>query len=310
MNLFAAYETGLDDTAFRLVLDTIRDGVYVVDRERRIIYWNRGAEQLSGYSSLEVVGRCCHEGMLAHVDHTGRCLCTDGCPLAATMCDNQPRRADVYMHHKDGHRVPVNVEAAALLDKDGKVWGAVEVFYDNSADHSTRRALRMFQRMAMMDTLTGLPNRRFLDNYLSRQREETEPRLSLSLMLLDIDHFKRVNDQYGHDIGDRALKAVASTLRGLVSSPDIAGRWGGEEFLLVFHGAGERQLLSGAHRILSLIEAGFIDTPQGTLRVTASAGVTPIASNESIEQALDRADRALYRSKANGRNRFTWAAAA
>lgn len=310
MNLFATYETGLDDTAFRLVLDTIRDGVYVVDRERRILYWNKGAEDLSGYSALEVVGRCCHEGMLAHVDHTGRCLCTDGCPLAATMCDNQPRRADVYMHHKDGHRVPVNVEAAALVDGEGKVWGAVEVFYDNSADHSTRRALRLFQRMAMMDTLTGLPNRRFLDNHLMRRRDDSETRVPMALMLLDIDHFKSVNDKHGHEMGDRVLKAVAATLRGLIHTPDLVGRWGGEEFLAVLHGAGERQLLSTAHRTLALIEAGFIDTEPGTLKVTASAGITPIAPNESIEQALDRADRALYTSKANGRNRFTWSAPA
>lgn len=307
MNLQIAQEPGLDNDSFRMVLDTIRDGVYVVDRERRILYWNKGAEQLSGYSAAEVVGRCCNEGMLAHVDECGKCLCEDGCPLAATINDRSPRRADVFMHHKDGHRVPVNVEAAALLDQEGNSWGAVEVFYDNSEDQSARRTLRLFQRMAMLDSLTGLPNRRFMEHLIARQAPP--PQSPVGLMLLDIDHFKRVNDKYGHETGDRVLKAVAKTLKSTLGAPHAVGRWGGEEFLAVLVGGCQKTWIAAACRVLSLVEACFVDTPTGIVRVTISAGMTSLIDGEAVEAAIEQADRALYKSKADGRNLITLASA-
>ena len=91
------------------LLDSLFDGVYFVDLDRRITYWNAGAERISGYLRSEVVGSCCADNLLRHIDTEGHKLCQDGCPLAATMRDGKTRESSVYLHHKFGHRVPVLV---------------------------------------------------------------------------------------------------------------------------------------------------------------------------------------------------------
>src|SRR5512139_2403015 len=99
---------------YKSLLDNLYDGVYLVDRERRINYWNRGAERITGYKVVEAVGRNCHENFLRHVDAQGNQLCLVGCPLSATMADGEPRSEQVYLLHKNGHRVPVLVRAAPM----------------------------------------------------------------------------------------------------------------------------------------------------------------------------------------------------
>jgi PAS domain S-box-containing protein len=118
---------------YRELLDYLTDGIYFTDKERRIAYWNKGAEALAGYSSQEVIGKCCKDNLLMHVDALGRELCLHGCPLDATIQDGKPREAEVFLHHKNGHRVPIRVRIAAMRNDAGEIVGAVEAFSDNSA---------------------------------------------------------------------------------------------------------------------------------------------------------------------------------
>jgi len=99
----------VDKEFYANLLDEISDGVYFVTRDRRITYWNGGAQRITGYSVEEVLGRSCGEGILRHVNDRGRQLCLHGCPLIAVMTDGKPREANIYLHHKDGQRVPVTV---------------------------------------------------------------------------------------------------------------------------------------------------------------------------------------------------------
>src|SRR3954469_21301394 len=123
------------DTFFKSVLDSIYDGVYFVDPERKITYWNKSAERLTGFVAEEVVGRYCYDNILLHLDCTGKELCTNGCPLQAVLRDGTPREAEVYLRHREGHRVPVAVRVAPLLC-DNRVRGAVEIFSDNTKSQS------------------------------------------------------------------------------------------------------------------------------------------------------------------------------
>jgi PAS domain S-box-containing protein len=107
-------EVHVDKEFYLGLLDQISDGVYFVARDRHITYWNGGAERITGFRAEEVQGHSCSEGMLRHIDDTGGQLCLRGCPLAAVMRDGEPREARVYLHHKDGHRVPVTVRGSAL----------------------------------------------------------------------------------------------------------------------------------------------------------------------------------------------------
>src|SRR5208283_5333958 len=115
---------------YEKLLDHTHDGVYFVNRDRKITYWNDGAQGLTGYSAREVVGRSCFENFLGHVDESGRSMCVTGCPLSHVMRDGQPRTAEFYLRHSDGRRVPISVRVLPIRNREGKIVGAVEVFGD------------------------------------------------------------------------------------------------------------------------------------------------------------------------------------
>ncbi|MFQ3631596.1 diguanylate cyclase [Roseiflexus sp.] len=296
----------MDDGFYRKVLDSIDDGVYFVDRNRRILYWNRGAEQLSGYCADEVVGHLCSDNLLRHIDEEGRRLCRDGCPLAATISDGQPRRANVIMHHKEGHLVPVCVRVTPIRDQSGDIIGAVEVFSDNSHQKAVQVEIERLRELTLLDPLTGIGNRRFVETAtLSRLEELRRYGWSFGVILLDIDHFKAVNDMFGHLVGDDVLRMVARTLAHNVRAFDSVGRWGGEEFAIVVRNAGTEALMNLAERLRMLVEQASLSVANEIVRVTVSLGATVACLNDTLSSVFERADQMLYFSKHHGRNRVS-----
>ena len=121
----AEVPAGTLDDVEQAVMDNLYDGVYYVDLGRRIHYWNRGAERLTGYADADVIGQFCFDNILNHVDGSGTTLCRSFCPLAATMRDGGPREAEVFLRHRKGHRVPVQVRTTPVRSRDGTVIGGV-----------------------------------------------------------------------------------------------------------------------------------------------------------------------------------------
>jgi diguanylate cyclase (GGDEF)-like protein/PAS domain S-box-containing protein len=289
---------------YRDVIDNMSDGVYFVDRSRRITYWSRGAERLSGFPAEQVVGLRCMDGILNHVDDQGQELCGVRCPLRATMLDDEPHNAHVYMHHKDGHRQPVWVRASPLHGADGKVVGAVEVFSDDTAVTTARARLAEVEQLAVRDTLTGLGNRRFLEAQLESRLDEWKRHgWGFGILFADIDHFKAVNDTYGHAVGDEALTLVARTLSLNLRSSDTVSRFGGEEFVVVVLHATEQTLTSTAERLRALVEQSSFVAHGRRVPVTVSLGGAMVASGDTVASLLERADAQLYAAKHAGRNR-------
>jgi diguanylate cyclase (GGDEF)-like protein/PAS domain S-box-containing protein len=288
------------------LLNGLTEGVYFVDRNRRVLFWNKAAEELTGYTAEQVIGRSCADGILMHVDGDGKCLCTDGCPLAGSMRDGDPREAHVFMHHADGHRVPVFLRGAAIYDSQGGIVGSVEVFSDDSDRVGTLERLKQLEQMAMLDELTGLANRRYfnraVDACLSTFARDGVP---FGLILLDIDHFKHVNDTYGHDVGDAVLKMVANTLARNSRACDTPARWGGEEFVIISEHVDEDELRAVAERARVLISQSSYAIEDGSLSVNVSIGASLVRSGDDAEALIKRIDENLYQSKRNGRNQTT-----
>ena len=300
---------GQDLAFYRDLVDNMSDGVYFVDRTRTITYWSRGAERLTGYHASEVVGRRCRDDILNHVDECGTELCGAGCPLMATIRDGRCRDAHVFMHHANGHRQPVWVRAAPLRDPAGEISGAVELFSDDTAVTTARARVLEMEQLALTDPLTGLGNRRYLDAQLcSRLDEWTRYGWSFGVLLADIDHFKRVNDIYGHDAGDQALAMVARTLAFGLRGSDVVTRYGGEEFVVVLAHADPAGLASTAERLRMLVAASRLVVARQPIEVTVSLGGTLVAPGDNAEILLHRADTSLYAAKAAGRNRVQCAA--
>jgi diguanylate cyclase (GGDEF)-like protein/PAS domain S-box-containing protein len=294
----------------RAAVEAMLDGVYYVDTSRQILHWNTGAERLSGYRAEEVVGRRCYDNILRHVDAAGNELCFAGCPLAATIVDGKSRETDVFLHHRDGHRQPVRVKSAAVRDERGTIVGAVEVFSDSGELARTEERLRELERMAMIDPVTGIGNRRFLETALETRAEELRRYgWPYGVLMIDLDKFKRINDSHGHEVGDRVLTMVAATLTHTSRTSDAVGRWGGDEFVVVLPNADEAALQAASERIRSMIERSTLSASQGAVHVTVSIGGALAAPGTPLDDLLRHADRRVYTAKSNGRNRVALAAA-
>lgn len=220
------FDCGRD--SYTRILDDLYDGLYLVNRQRKILYWNKAAERISGFKASEVVGKSCSDNILTHVDEAGNNLCEGLCPLTMAINDGEQREADVFLHHKDGHRIPVSVRVSNLLDSTGKVIGGVELFSDISNYKSIELKVKELEEMALLDNLTKLANRNYIEKEITVRFEELKRiGVTFGILFMDIDYFKKFNDTYGHDIGDRVLKVVAETLAGNSRPFDTVGRWGG-----------------------------------------------------------------------------------
>jgi len=296
----------MDQDFYQGLLDALADGVYFVDLDRRVTFWNKAAERISGFSSKEVVGKSCKDNILRHVDGAGVHLCDLGCPLAATMVDGHVRDAEVFMHHKLGHRVPVSVRASPMIGGNGQIFGAVEIFANNSKHLDVIKEMEELRREVFRDKLTGIGNRRYADMTLANcENTFRESDVPFGVVFVDIDFFKKVNDTWGHAAGDSVLRMVAQTLANGLRALDAACRWGGEEFVVILPNLTANALKEMAERLRMLVENSWLDYEGTRLTVTASFGGAISRLGESAEQVVARADGQVYKSKEAGRNRVT-----
>ena len=289
-----------------ILLETLFDGVYGVDSKMGIFVWNKSAERITGFTKAEVMGRCCSTNILQHVTDEGVNLCLKGCPLSATMRDGVTRESNIYLHHKEGHRVPVSVRTSPMRDASGTIVGALEVFTDNSNAMQIIGELEALKKEACLDALTGAGNRRYGEISLqTRAYEWGTLEVPFGVIFMDIDNFKEINDTYGHATGDEVLIMVSKTVSNLLRRLDVICRWGGDEFVAVLHNVGEADFDSIVARIRAFIESSFITNGAEKIAVTASIGATLARPGDSAETILKRADTLMYASKSGGRNRVT-----
>jgi diguanylate cyclase (GGDEF)-like protein/PAS domain S-box-containing protein len=293
----------MEQAFYKELLDNLYDGVYFVDLNRRITYWNRGAQNISGYGPEDVLGKCCADNLLMHINEAGDQLCTGSCPLAQTLLDGKQREADVYLHHKEGHRIPVCVRITPLHDADGTIAGAVEIFSNGTFRRQLLDELHELRNQSLLDPLTGLGNRRSAGLEFERRLKELRRySLPFGLLFVDIDNFKRVNDTYGHDRGDQVLVMVAKTLGSALRGVDKVCRWGGEEFLAIVPRVDEAAFRTVAERVRRFVESTAMDASGGVLKITVSVGGALASPSDSLDSLAARADAMMYQSKKSGGN--------
>jgi len=298
----------LNPKFYETLLDNLYDGVYFVDRERKITFWNKAAERITGFTKSEVLGKRCADNLLRHVDDQGNCLCQGACPLSYTLRDGQFRSASVFLHHKNGYRLPVAIGVAPITDQRQKIIGAVEIFRDNSATIAALEKLKGLEDLAYLDGLTRISNRTYLETFsVAKFNELRRLGWSFGVIFADVDRFKQVNDTFGHQAGDLCLQMVAQTLLKNCRSFDLVGRWGGEEFLCIVSKLEDaHQIMNIAERMRALVENSWVSLPDCSLHVTISLGVTLARIQDSPETLIHRADGLMYRSKTAGRNCITY----
>ncbi len=291
------------DSVFRILSDHLFEGVYVVDLDRKIRLWSNGAERLTGFKRDEVIGFSCADDILEHVDCDGNSLCKDGCPLAATTLDGVEREALVFLHHKDGHRVPVSVRAVALRAASGKVVGAMELFHDRTPELAALTAVAEEERESLLCSVTGIGStaysQHFLDGLFKDVPQGGDSRV---LLLVGVDRLAELREAYGPNVANLTLKMVARTLCGAIQPHEFIGRWSNSEFILVLY-AKSIKVMEMAVRLRTLVHESSRRVTQGKIAVTVSIGGTILQPDDTEKYALARATLQLDASRRGGGNR-------
>ena len=276
---------------FQDVLDAVSDGVYMVDRQRSVLYWNHGAERLTGYTKQEALGRRCGESLLQHCTADGILLCSGACPLSETMEDLRPRSASLYVLHKDGHRLPVRIHASPLLSAHRDCLGAVEMMRGTPVASSQTSRSSDLEHLRQYDADTGVPvagltQARLRQAMLRAQLEK----LPLAVMVARIDDFAGLALRFGRNGATQALRVAAQTMVHCTRFEDFVGRWKDDAFLLFAFVKRPSDAGVLSDRLRRLISLSVLRWWGEVLPLRASLGYTLFDGEESLANVAGRAE--------------------
>jgi diguanylate cyclase (GGDEF)-like protein len=214
-----------------------------------------------------------------------------------------PTSQRVFLRHKDGRRIAVEVHVMPLRNDEGEILGGVEIFRDASSFVALETAYDRLREFAEKDPLTGAANRHSLDELLESQLQLLQRTgIPFSIIMADLDHFKQINDTWGHAVGDKTLIAFTKQLQACCRKTDVVGRLGGDEFIVILPEVRLPDATTAAERMLRTVtqstKSSMAPSP------TASLGVTEALLDDTPASLLERVDSALYQAKHKGRNRI------
>lgn len=283
------------------ILDTAHNAFVSMDQDGMIAYWNPRAEEMFGFSREEAIGRPLAETIIparfreAHWRGLEKFLKDGDGPVLN-------RRVELSALRRNGTEFPIEITISALADPDdGLSFHAfVQDISERKASEQERaELLARVEAMARTDELTGLANRRSWDEELPRELARAQrQRYGVTVILLDLDHFKDYNDRFGHPAGDELLKEVAATWRLTVRVTDLVARHGGEEFAVLLPQCPPRSAADITERLRQAMPS----------QQTLSGGIAVWDGQETPETLVARADAALYTAKRQGRNQWVQAA--
>jgi len=280
----------------RLLTENAWEVIWTMDLDGKVTYINPAVERVRGFTPEEAMLQSPEEiqppeSAAIGADYYQRLF-------AAIEAGTEPPifRGEQEYYRKDGSIMIGELQCIPHVDADGQVIELIGVTRDISERKVFEAELR---NLAVTDTLTGVWNRRHGTELLTADLSTRRPGQALSLLMLDIDHFKAINDTFGHQAGDHVLIEIASRLRRSLRGNDMVARWGGEEFVVLLRDCA----LPDALRLAEDIRAAIGEVPFGALgSLTVSVGAAQLGSDEDLTSWLGRADQALYRAKRSGRN--------
>jgi diguanylate cyclase (GGDEF)-like protein/putative nucleotidyltransferase with HDIG domain len=285
------------------LLDNMRDGVVFVDTSLRILSWNAGAERMTGIAGSSVYQRPFRPALLNMHADDNRPVHDNDCPVKAAIYTGEMRLRRLVIRGRGQRDLMVELQVIPVAETDGSMYGAAVLLHDVSPEMSLEARCQSLHEAATKDPLTRVANRaEFNRVHQMFVAAHLERELPCSLIITDLDHFKKVNDTYGHQAGDDVLQAFASLLKSYCRPGDLVARYGGEEFVILCADCNN----SVAARRAEMMRRAFSQMMHPSLAdhsATASFGVTEIQAGDTPESMLKRADRALYEAKATGRNR-------
>ena len=298
-----AVQSLVDTLYHRQLLDAMNDAAVYVDCAGRILHWNRSTERMTGQSGSTVMHKVWTPDIMGLRDETGNPLAEENCPMREVFTNRVQTVRRLEVGHRDGRIFKVNLQVLPVLNNRREFCGAILLVRDASAQVSLEQRVQSLHERATRDPLTGIYNRAELDRCLAEfvpeRSQSNEPG---SLIICDIDHFKSINDTFGHQVGDEALIAFTRILQELARDTDMVARYGGEEFVILCGDCDNATATARAEEMRRAVEHRSLPSLRGA-SMTASFGVTEVQAGDTNESFLARADRALLLAKEKGRNR-------
>ncbi len=284
------------------LLDAMHDGVVFVNAQSTVLLWSKGAERLTGVSSTAAGGRQFVPSLLDMCNTAGRRVRDEACPVARALASGAQLRQRLEILGRSGGHVAIDLHAIPVHSADGELLGATLLLHDAEPEASLEEKCEALHAEVTKDSMTKVANRAEFDRmqalFMEAHRQAGSP---CSLIMADIDHFKHINDTYGHQAGDEAIITVANLLKQLCRSGDLVARYGGEEFAVLCADCSAADAVKRAEQIRRKLS----ETPHvclGNKRITASFGVSQLQVGDTTESMLRRADQALLMAKEKGRN--------
>jgi PAS domain S-box-containing protein len=283
MNTAALLDRLAGSDVYRLILETLEDAVYLVDTDGRIVYWNEGAELITGYRRQDVIGRPSGGNLLVYCSDAGFAFRQQDCPLAATMADGRSRRLDAFLQHQLGHRVPVSIRSAAVHDGGGAVIGAVEIFRVDWRHYGLLQKFRGLESYGCLDRAIGLPNRAMTEVRLRHRLEDLETfGIPLGLFSIEIADRAALEARSGHNAWEGLLRTAAQTMAETMEPNGFIGRWEAARFVGLLGNTDLLSLQQTANRVSALVHASHvswwgdhIEATVGLRTAMAEPGDTP-----------------------------------
>ncbi|MGH9746595.1 MAG: diguanylate cyclase domain-containing protein [Candidatus Acidiferrales bacterium] len=291
---------------FRTILESLQTGIYLVDRDQKILFWNDGAERITGYLRQDVVGRFCVETLLANRGGRDSFASDASDAIVAVLRDGKPVAVNVSMRHKDGHRVLVRLRAVPIRNSHGTVIGAAESFEESLSVSSWDRRQGKLSDFGCIDEETGVLNRKYLFFQMREQLSTyTEYRIPFSVLCIQIDQLDHFQATHGARAVSAVQHAIAQTLGNSLRPTDFLGRLSERLFLAILTECKGPEIENVAKRLKRMV--GFTDISWwgDKLSVTASFGGASSVPGDTIEVLVSRAEAALLASTTAGGNQLT-----
>ncbi|HTF99972.1 MAG TPA: diguanylate cyclase [Nitrospirota bacterium] len=292
------------------IFESIRDPFCIFDRELRIIRANAAYSEMKGVNVADLVGRKCYEALEKRDE-----LC-DQCVVDKALQTGDPCSTERAITLRDGTKIWVEIYTFPILDDAGRVTHIIEYTRDATSrkrsEEERSLLIEKLEHLSRTDGLTGLMNRRALTDSLVYEFDRAKRfKTALTLVLCDVDYFKEINDRFGHAAGDSALMALSDIFLRLLRKTDIAGRYGGDEFMIILTGTSLKGAESLAEKLLAIVRTTEVSVRQDeTIHLSLSIGVAAVQPNDpDIDAMIKRVDEAMYAAKQAGRNRVCCAPA-
>lgn len=283
------------------ILVNLPYAVYFVDQQQKVRMWNWKAEEITGYTASDILGKPSKEGFLNKMSSKGVLESLADHFVSVEESALESEETERFLRHKNGSLVAVKMTEQFIFE-NGEAIGVLKTFVKQNGYVLDDTLVDTLTKMAVTDTLTGLHNRWYGQSMLKLRMQAVEEGKQYAVLFMDLDDFSKCNNAYGHEVGDMVLQSIANTVTDKVREDDIFCRWGGEEFVGIFAIERLTDIHSIGEKIRNLVSNSVVEVEGESVHVTASIGITAIQTSDTPKTVMDRADAYMYQGKQMGKN--------